>query len=89
MQGVQNCRRIQDAAGKSGPASPVGLPASCPLFLERSIPSPCLINHEKAAILAAPGFEEIELMAPLDILRRLNFDVQLAGVQSDKVVSTQ
>lgn len=27
-------------------------------------------------------------MAPLDILRRLNFDVQLAGVQSDKVVST-
>lgn len=43
---------------------------------------------KKAAILAAPGFEEIELMAPLDILRRLNFDVQLAGVQSDKVVST-
>ena len=40
------------------------------------------------SILAAPGFEEIELMAPLDILRRLNFDVQLAGVQSDKVVST-
>lgn len=43
---------------------------------------------KKVAILAAPGFEEIELMAPLDILRRLNFDVQLAGVQSDKVVST-
>lgn len=43
---------------------------------------------KKAAILAAPGFEEIELMAPLDILRRLNFDVLLAGVQSDKVVST-
>ena len=38
--------------------------------------------------LAAPGFEEIELMAPLDILRRLNMDVVLAGVQSDKVVST-
>lgn len=27
-------------------------------------------------------------MAPLDILRRLNMDVVLAGVQSDKVVST-
>ena len=43
---------------------------------------------KKVAILAAPGFEEIELMAPLDILRRLNMDVVLAGVQSDKVVST-
>ena len=43
---------------------------------------------KKVAILAAPGFEEIELMAPLDILRRLNLDVVLAGVQSDKVVST-
>ena len=43
---------------------------------------------KKVAILAAPGFEEIELMAPLDILRRLNMDVALAGVQSDKAVST-
>ncbi len=43
---------------------------------------------KKVAILAAPGFEEIELMAPLDILRRLNMAVVLAGVQSDKVVST-
>lgn len=34
---------------------------------------------KKVAILAAPGFEEIELMAPLDILRRLNMDVVLAG----------
>lgn len=33
---------------------------------------------KKVAILAAPGFEEIELMAPLDILRRLNMDVVLA-----------
>ena len=30
---------------------------------------------KKVAILAAPGFEEIELMAPLDILRRLNMDL--------------
>ncbi|MFR1411843.1 MAG: DJ-1/PfpI family protein [Akkermansia sp.] len=43
---------------------------------------------KKVAILAAPGFEEIELIAPLDILRRLNMEVLLAGVQSDKVVST-
>ena len=42
---------------------------------------------KKVAILAAPGFEEIELIAPLDILRRLNMEVMLAGVQSDKVVS--
>ena len=27
---------------------------------------------KKVAILAAPGFEEIELIAPLDILHRLN-----------------
>lgn len=40
---------------------------------------------KKVAILAAPGFEEIELMASLDILRRLNMEVLLAGVQSDKV----
>ncbi len=50
---------------------------------------PRLTNHEKSrAYLPPPGFEEIELMAPLDILRRLNMDVVLAGVQSDKVVST-
>ena len=41
----------------------------------------------KVASLAAPGVEEIELIAPLDILRRLNMEVMLAGVQSDKVVS--
>lgn len=40
---------------------------------------------KKIAILAVPGFEEIELAAPLDILRRLNMEVLLAGVQSDKV----
>lgn len=41
---------------------------------------------KKIAILVAPGFEEIELTAPLDILRRLGFDVSLAGVQSDHVI---
>ncbi len=37
------------------------------------------------AILVAPGFEEIELLAPLDILRRLNHKVTLAGVQGAQV----
>ncbi len=37
------------------------------------------------AILVAPGFEEIELLAPLDILRRLNHKVSLAGVQGTQV----
>ncbi len=37
------------------------------------------------AILVAPGFEEIELLAPLDILRRLNHHVTLAGVQGAQV----
>lgn len=32
-------------------------------------------------ILMAPGFEEIELTAPTDILRRLGVEVTLAGVQ--------
>ena len=35
---------------------------------------------KKVAILAAPGFEEIELMAPLDILRRLNMEIGRAHV---------
>lgn len=40
---------------------------------------------KKIVILAAPGFEEIELFAPLDILRRLGFEVILAGVQAELV----
>jgi 4-methyl-5(b-hydroxyethyl)-thiazole monophosphate biosynthesis len=37
------------------------------------------------AILVAPGFEEIEFSAPLDILRRLEFDVTTVGVQDKQV----
>ncbi|MDO5471333.1 MAG: DJ-1/PfpI family protein [Akkermansia sp.] len=36
-------------------------------------------------VLMAPGFEEIELTAPVDILRRLGVKVVLAGVQGRKV----
>ena len=32
-------------------------------------------------VLVAPGFEEVELTAPVDILRRLGVKVVLAGVQ--------
>lgn len=40
---------------------------------------------KKIAILVAPGFEEIEFSAPLDILRRLGFNVVTAGVQGTEV----
>ncbi|MFI3244285.1 MAG: DJ-1 family glyoxalase III [Akkermansia sp.] len=36
-------------------------------------------------VLMATGFEEIELAAPVDILRRLDFEVVTAGVQSRRV----
>lgn len=36
-------------------------------------------------VLMAPGFEEIELTAPVDILRRLGFSVVLVGVQNRRV----
>ncbi len=36
-------------------------------------------------VLMATGFEEIELAAPVDILRRLDFEVVTAGVESRRV----
>ena len=36
-------------------------------------------------VLMAPGFEEIELVAPIDILRRLEIPVVTAGVQGRSV----
>lgn len=36
-------------------------------------------------VLMATGFEEIELVAPIDILRRLNFNVVTVGVESRRV----
>ena len=35
--------------------------------------------------LMAPGFEEIEFCAPVDILRRLEIPVKLVGVQGRRV----
>lgn len=39
----------------------------------------------KIAIILAEGFEEIEALAPADVLRRLGFEVILVGLVSDKV----
>lgn len=39
------------------------------------------MNDQPVLVLVAPGFEEIELTAPVDILRRLGIKVVLAGVQ--------
>ncbi len=40
---------------------------------------------EPILVLMAPGFEEIELTAPVDILRRLDVPVVLVGVKSRRV----
>ncbi len=40
---------------------------------------------EPVLVLMAPGFEEIELTAPVDILRRLEIPVTLAGVTGRRV----
>lgn len=43
------------------------------------------MSPKKIFVILADGFEEIEAMAPVDILRRLGFDVCLVGL-SDKMV---
>ena len=37
---------------------------------------------DRVIILLANGFEEIEALAPLDVLRRLNYDVKLVSMNS-------
>ena len=41
--------------------------------------------NKKIAVLLADGFEEIEAITPIDILRRLEFDLLIAGF-ADEVV---
>ena len=44
---------------------------------------------EKALIILAKGFEEAEAIIPIDILRRCDVEVIIAGVGSDEIVSTR
>ena len=39
------------------------------------------MNKKPVVVLVSPGFEEVELTAPVDILRRLGIEVLLVGVQ--------
>ena len=41
--------------------------------------------NKRVCILLTDGFEEVEALAPADILQRLNIDVILAGVESHKI----
>ena len=40
-----------------------------------------MMNEKPVVVMVAPGFEEVELTAPVDILRRLGVKVVLAGVE--------
>ncbi len=44
-----------------------------------------MLYMKKLVVLVAPGFEEIEFSAPVDILRRLGFDVMTAGIEGREV----
>ena len=43
---------------------------------------------KRVSILLADGFEEIEALAPLDILRRLNYDVELISMTNSLIVES-
>jgi 4-methyl-5(b-hydroxyethyl)-thiazole monophosphate biosynthesis len=43
------------------------------------------MNHKTVCILLADGFEETETIMPADILKRLNINVILAGIETYKV----
>lgn len=43
---------------------------------------------KKVAVLFAEGYEEIEALSPVDVLRRANIDVTLVGMDGKKVKSS-
>ena len=43
---------------------------------------------KRVSILLATGFEEIEALAPLDVLRRLNYDVELVSMTNSYIVES-
>lgn len=43
------------------------------------------MKSKKVLVVLADGFEETEAVAPVDVLRRLEFDVLLAGLDSELV----
>ncbi len=44
---------------------------------------------KRVAVLLAPGYEEIEAVAPIDILRRAGVEVIIAGLTADPVPSAR
>lgn len=37
----------------------------------------------KVAVILGPGFEEMEALAPVDLLRRANFNVDIIGLEEE------
>ena len=54
-------------------------------FLTRRVQGRYDASMKPVLVLMAPGYEEIELIAPIDILRRLEIPVVTAGVKSRSV----
>ncbi len=45
--------------------------------------------NKKALVILAPGFEEVEAVVPVDILRRCDVDVLIAGLGANEIISAR
>lgn len=52
-----------------------------------NIINPCFPIKKSILIILAPGFEEIEAITPIDILRRANIEVVIASFNDEKLVA--